>query len=445
MNNKKVIITKVINGGFGLSYMPSGQVLLVPGTLPGETVEVIIEKTKKNHLLGKVKRIIIPSEKRRQAPCIYYSHCGGCDLQHCETATQLTIKKDILLDLLQRSPGACLQNGADHLLAPIASPSSFGYRQRIRLQVDEYGRVGFRQFQSHRIVVIDKCLLAEEQINSSLIELQKLPDFKKLTGLATEIELQLNPATGSIVCLVNIPRKPRPADIAAARAICSNSKSVERVFFSGEDFPITGPFGDENKSPGNRLLVSYHELKKGFTPLNLTWETGGFCQVNLRQNRQLINIVLDLCNVTETETVLDLFCGMGNFSIPLARQAKKITGIEGQGSSIRSAITNAMNDGLTNTEFIKKPIHTACQQLLTQKTSFDCVIIDPPRQGVPGLGADLAALTKKRLVYVSCDPATLCRDLDALVKEGFIIKTIQPVDMFPQTHHIETVVLLEKK
>jgi 23S rRNA (uracil1939-C5)-methyltransferase len=444
MNIEKVTIKKVVNGGFGLSHLPSGRIVLVQRALPAEIVTVTVEQAKKNYLFGKIKRILKPHDARRQPPCKYYNHCGGCNLQHCSTATQITIKKEILLDLLQRSPEAGVREAVNLLLDPVVSPSAFGYRQRIRLQIDEQGMIGFRRFRSHEIVSIDRCLLAEEPVNESLGKLRALNDFHKLSALATEIELLLNPGSEKIVCRFHFIRKPRPADITAAKSICNALPSVESIFFSGEDFPLMGPYGRKDKSSERYLLVCYPEIGKKPTSLRLQWEVGGFCQVNLQQNRTLINIVLDFCKVTKEETVLDLFCGMGNFSIPLARQAKKVTGIEGQGSSIRSAKSNAVNNGLTNTMFIKSPIHTGCKKLRKQGARFDCIIIDPPRQGAPALATDLAVLAKKRLVYISCDPATLCRDLAELARAGFDIKTIQPIDMFPQTHHIETVVLLEK-
>ncbi len=166
--------------------------------------------------------------------------------------------------------------------------------------------------------------------------------------------------------------------------------------------------------------------------------------MNLAQNKILIETVLDFSQTEKTETVLDLYCGMGNFSIPLAMSSKEVLGIEGQGSAIRSAKENAFNAGLTNTRFMKKPVDVACKELAERGEHFDCVVIDPPRQGALGLAGYLATIASRRLVYISCDPATLCRDLADLTNEGFSIKRIQPIDMFPQTHHIETVVLLEK-
>jgi len=445
MNIEKVTIKKIVHGGFGLCHLPSGKVLFAQGGLPGEIVNVAIDIKKKNHLFGKITRLIKPHNTRRLPPCRYCNQCGGCDLQHCDTSTQLTIKKEIIHDLLQRSPEPCIREAVALLLDPVPSPTSFGYRQRIRLHVDEQGRLGFRRFRSHGIIPVDSCMVAEDPINDSLEELRFLTDFQKLAILATEVELQLNPGSQAVVCLIHIPRKPRPADITAAKLICSNIKSIERILFVGDDFPIMGPYGEKEPDEGKHLYICYDGVGFVSPPLRLQWEAGGFCQVNLRQNKQLINIVLEFCNLTKKETVLDLFCGMGNFSVPLGRVAKTVTGIEGQGTSIRSAKYNAQNDNLTNTTFIKSPIHDGCKKLLQQKTIFDCVVIDPPRQGVSGLAPDLAKLTEKRLIYISCDPATLCRDLADLTRTGFRLQKIQPVDMFPQTHHIETVVLLEKE
>ncbi len=392
-----------------------------------------------------IKKIIKPHAARRVPPCQYYNHCGGCDLQHCDASTQLTIKKEILHDLLDNSSEPRVREAVGLLLEPVPSPVSFGYRQRIRLQVDAQDRLGFRQFRSHKIVPVDSCMLAEEPINKSLKELRFLTDFHKLANMATEVELQLDPESQTVVCLIHFTRKIRPADIEAARSICEATVSIERIFFLGENFPLMGPYGKEKLLKGKHLRVCYEGVGSRSSPLTLQWEAGGFCQVNLRQNRQLINIALEFCQVTKEESVLDLFCGMGNFSIPLGNVAKTVTGIEGQGASIRSAKSNAHNDGLTNTTFIKSQIQVGCKNLLRQKAIFDCVIIDPPRQGIPNMAADLAKLTKKRLLYISCNPVTLCRDLADLTRAGFVIKKIQPVDMFPQTHHIETVVLLEKQ
>ncbi len=436
-------ILKIVNGGYGFAHLSTGQVTLVRHVLPNETVIITTEEAKKNHLFGKVQQILQEHPARIIPPCKYYGQCGGCDLQHCNYETQLTIKNGIVEDLLCRQAQTAIRDSIHLLASTLPSPSAFAYRQRIRVQVGERGVVGFHRFHSHDIIPIDACLLAGKSINNTLRGLQDNDDGRKLCELSTEVELHLDPQTGKTVCIFHFSRKVRPADAKSAKIFCRDVSEVERIFFIGADFPITGPYCDEGKMD-NIFSVHYPTIAKVNSPIDLSWEAGGFCQVNLEQNRRLIETVLSFCQVEKTDTVLDLYCGMGNFSIPLAMEAKNIFGIEGQASAIRSAKTNATNAGLVNTRFLKSPVHNACIELAKKGEQFDCVLIDPPRQGVPGLARCLARMTTKRLVYVSCDPATLCRDLADLTGEGFTIRKIQPVDMFPQTHHIETVVFLEK-
>lgn len=441
MQLETLVITKIINGGFGLGYLSSGQVVLVRHVLPGETVVVDITEKKKTYLVGQVKEISSAHPNRRTPPCPYAGACGGCDLQHAAYTTQLLVKKTILVDLLERSTPAALPLLAE----PIAAPAEFGYRQRLRLQVHRR-ELGFHRFQSHDLLQVKACMLAGTNLNHCLTALRALPDGRKLTALATEVELQENPQSGKTVVIFHLPRKPRPADIQAAERFGQNVQSVERVFFTGEQFSLMGPYGNlEDKTAGNLLGVHYNDVSGLAKGLHLHWEAGGFCQVNLQQNRRLIELVMEFCQVEGGQKLLDLYCGMGNFAIPLAQRGAEVLGIEGQGSAIRSAKKNAAMACLTRAHFRQSPIEAACSELVAQGARFDCVVIDPPRQGAPGLAFMLATLTKQRLVAISCDPATLCRDLTQLTEHGFIIRKIQPIDMFPQTHHIETVVLLEKK
>ena len=437
-------ISKIINGGYGLTHLPNGQVILVRHVLPDETVTVTTEKTKKNFIFGEAKQIISCSPERRPPPCRYYGQCGGCNMQHCNYSSQLAIKKHIIEDLLIRSSNETLRDVVELLADPIPAPEEFHYRQRIRLQINERGVPGFHQFQSHTVVPVETCLLAREEENSALSALKAHPDGRKLTENSLEVELQENPATGKTVVICKLSRKPRAADILSAQRFCRETAGVERVFLTGDTFSLMGPYGLEQGEADISLRVEYPKRTILNQDVNLSWEAGGFCQVNLQQNINLIATVLSLSEVKPTDRVLDLYCGMGNFAIPLAMLAKEVIGIEGQGSAIRSAAQNAASAGLENTFFRKSPIHDACSSLTANDEQFNCVVIDPPRQGAPGLASSLAALTCDRLVYISCDPATLCRDLADLCGLGFSIKKIQPIDMFPQTHHIETVVLLHR-
>lgn len=380
---------------------------------------------------------------RIEPPCRYYGTCGGCDLQHASYALQLTIKKDIVKELLLRQTNSTVKEAAAQVADPLGSPSELNYRQRIRLQVGNNGELGFNQYRSNNIVPIDSCLLATPEINTTLQTLRKNEDAHDLIELSSEVQILYNPSSQKCTCIFNFTRKPRPANLSRAKKICQNNPLIEKIFIAGKNFPLQGPFNAETSTS---LHLSFSHLcpEASGHPITFQWEAGAFCQVNLPQNAQLIDLVINLIQPDSSEDVLDLYCGMGNFSIPLAFLAKEVHGIEGQGSSIRSAKKNSLTSGLANTYFHKNKVHTACSAFVGKGRLFDHVVVDPPRQGIPDLAPQLAILCRKRLVYISCDPATLSRDLGALTTEGFTISKILPVDMFPQTHHIECVVLLEK-
>jgi len=421
-----------------LSHDSDGKVTLLEGAIAGEEVSVKIYSTNKNLQKGRATHILEASPARVQPACKYFKQCGGCNFQHMHYAQQLRAKEEILRDLLVRNGHSVLANAAEKLLPPpLASDKEYHYRQRIRLQVDTWQTLGFFKRRSNNCISIDSCLLAKREINDCLQNLKQQQAFTHLLARTETLELLFNPASKLITLIFHLTQKPRPADNQHATALTVKIKDLEHVFFCAKGFAPSGS-SDLSFSIPPVLPFTKNEI-------NLSWETGGFCQVNLGQNQKLIQTVLAYCNVTETDSVLDLFCGMGNFSIPLAMQAKSLIGVEGQGSAIRSARKNSSNAGQSNTTFSKQPVHDACLAMVKDAKQFDIVVIDPPRQGAPGLATQLAQLTRKRLIYISCDPATLCRDLAELLDRDFHLTQLQPIDMFPQTHHIECVALLEKR
>jgi 23S rRNA (uracil1939-C5)-methyltransferase len=441
-------IEKAVNGGYGLARRENGQIVLIHHVLPGETVQARIILEKKGFAEAIPTAILEASPHRIPPPCPYYGICGGCDLQHCDYGQQLQTKHEIIGDLLQRAPQHSLSQAIPLLAAPLASPRIMGYRQRLRLQINDDGVPGFRRFHSHQCVPIKECLLARPEINQAYRQLQLQASFRRLLLLSSELELLLNPASAKVVCLFHLTRKARPADIKLAEILTASVPELERILFCGQDFlPVSIDGKGDAQTSSSQSLELLLPPFPGHTdkPISLAWEAAGFCQVNLEQNLQLIQTVLDFCRADHRCSVLDLFCGMGNFSIPLAMQSASLLGVEGQGAAIRQARKNSELAGLTNTRFEKSPIHQYCQTLAAAEERFDCVVIDPPRQGAPELAPLLAMLTRQRLIYISCDPATLCRDLGELTNAGFCVQKLQPVDMFPQTHHIETVALLERE
>ncbi len=436
MQSEAIAIKKVVNGGYGLGFLDSGQVVLVPHTLPGERVLVEIVARRSTVLYGRLERVLLSHPQRRPPPCPYLPDCGGCNLQHATYPAQLELKRAILGELL-----------ADSDIRPeppplLPSAGEFGYRQRLRLQVGERGQTGFHSAQSHRLVPVAACLLAESCLNEVLALFRSHPGAQKLLAQTSELELLRRPQDDRVVALFHLRRRPRPADIQTAARLCADLERLVAVYFQGKDWPLTGPIG---AAPPLRLEIVYPDLIGGTAPLRLGWEVGGFCQVNLAQNRRLIETVLAMAGAVAGQRVLDLFCGMGNFAIPLALAGAEVVGWEGQGSAIRAATTTAGEAGLRQVAFHKGAVHTACRHLLAAGDRFDLVVVDPPRAGLPDLAPALARLCVDRLIAISCDPATLRRDLAALREQGFSVKSLQAIDMFPQTHHIETVALLHRR
>ena len=442
-NTTNVTIKKLVNGGYGLASLSSGKTVLVQFALPGEvaTIATVEQRQRLDH--ARAVNIERSHEGRVSPPCPYYGKCGGCDMQHADYPTQCQVKQQILSDLLERSTSSALKKLSSRVEPVIGSPLAFAYRQRIRLKVDQQKKVGFNRFRSHNIIPVKRCLLAAQPINDCLADLPGSSSFAELILITEQIEILYNPHDASICLLFSLTRPPRPTDRVRARKLCQDLDGVDgvtRVFLNGQTFALEGPFC-ANEEEGNNRLGTIIPLKP---PLKLVWEVGGFCQVNTEQNHNLIKLVLQMAAPSASDRILDLFCGMGNFSIPLARQSAFVNGIESQGSAIRSAVYNSNQNGLLNTSFEKSDVLAACNSLVVNDKKYDTIVCDPPRQGMSDMAALLGKLTDRRIVYISCDPATLCRDLAQLSSEGFTIKVLQPIDMFPQTHHIETVVLLEK-
>lgn len=438
-----ITIKKIVNGGSCLAKLDNGMTLFVKHVLPGEVITYKLGQKKKNYSFAKSTSIVEKHPGRISPECPYYTKCGGCDFMHCSYSTQLDLKKDILTNLFKRHSAGALAPFIDKIQSVLPSEKELFYRQRVRLQIEEDGTLGFRKHQSHEIVPIELCKIAYPEINLAIKYLLDSDTAMELFDLSTELEIHVNPATLKLTLILHFIRKPRPADNKRVLNLLSDNDLFETIVFSGKDFaPI------KLNSPNIEIQPTF-QLCLPKTPhqsaeLLLQWESGGFCQVNLEQNRAMIDCVLQMSNITKSETVLDLFCGMGNFSLPIALTAKSVHGIEGQGSSIRSAKRNAEHNNITNTTFQKSDIEKACDALIADGKRFDCVILDPPRDGVPGLTQKINKLASKKIIYVSCDPATLCRDLADFIALGFRVITVQPVDMFPQTHHIENIILLEK-
>jgi 23S rRNA (uracil1939-C5)-methyltransferase len=413
-----LLIEKLVPGGLGLGRLADGIIVLVRYVLPGEKVLVHEVRRKKDYISATLKEVLSPSPDRIRPPCPVYGRCGGCDLQHAEPGAQIRLKKTILSESLQRAGGDMFSNPLLSIDPPLAAPKQFGYRQRIRLQVDEAGNYGFFRPESHVIEPVSQCLLANNELNNVLKQLHSSDSFKSLITHCNAFELLFDPGKNNSVMLLHFQRKPRPADCLLAADLQNTTDGLSALLMQVKEYGLYNPL-TQNFPPGPPILWHTSTIDVLETKLNFSWEAGGFCQVNLEQNNTLINLVVELVASGPHKRILDLYCGYGNFSLPLAQLAEKVLGIDSQNAAIRSAQRNAEYAGSLNCRFEKNQVPTAALALIAAGETFETVILDPPRQGASEVMLLLPKLSADQIIYISCNPATLARDLTILLSAGY--------------------------
>lgn len=452
-----VMVEKIVTGGAGLARLADGRVVFIPGTLPEETVRISFIDTGKTHLFATLSAVLEPNNHRISPPCPAYGQCGGCDFQHVEYAFQVAIKEQILRDQFVRSGMVSEDQFAVVSATAMQSENSFGYRQRIRLQIDEITHaLGYFKTASHRVYPVDQCLLAVPPINTVLGRFAADADFFRKCPSVRECELLYSETDDRLLIIFHCRQKPKSAESTRMQDMLSRYPEVKAVMVEVEGYGrhlVITPAGcqagshlplDDSFMVGCRIPASgpNHEDSS----LELQIEPGGFCQVNQAQNRNIIQILLDLTRDRRFARLIDFHCGVGNFLLPLAGRTHAALGIDLKRAAIRSAEKNARAAGHSaHCRFEQSSAALIAHRLADQKECFDLILLDPPRQGCSDLTAYLSALSSGLVVYISCDPATLVRDLATLIRQGFRITRVQLIDMFPQTHHIETMVLLERE
>jgi 23S rRNA (uracil1939-C5)-methyltransferase len=451
-----ITIEKIIPNGFGMGRTTEGKIVLVRYVLPGEKVEVRPTRQKKQYSEAELVSILEPAPERCEPACDLYGKCGGCDLQHTDASFQLQLKMAMLSENLIREGLDAI--AVKTMLQPLfPSPKNLGYRQRIHLQVNGSGKVGFYHMGTHTIISTTHCPIAHPSINFTLDHIHVSRSLGKLLKLTHSLELLYNPGSGKTIILFHFSRSPRPADRILAETVQQEANNIEYILFHEETH---GYFWNKNgfTRPLTPPLLQLDVPKEttGLHDLTLAWEAGGFSQVNIEQNLHMVNFILQKARPEPHQRILDLYCGMGNFSLPLSLYAHEVVGIDGQGSAIRSAKRNTEtnqekltkeslpNPLLLNNYFEKASVPAWVKKHVLSGKKFDFVLLDPPRQGAPEIMALLPEFGAKRIVYISCNPATLARDLKILQTAGYQANLMQPFDMFPQTHHLETVTFLER-
>lgn len=424
-----VVIERLAHDGRGVARSASGKTLFIDGALPGERVEVAVHRTRKRFDEAHVRVLLEPSAERVEPPCVHYGQCGGCDLQHLDVEAQREHKRSVLVDLLARE-------GIELSEPPrLLTERPLGYRRRARLgvKVDAQGDVhlGFRARHASRLVDIQVCEVLLPELSTLIGPLRVLLAELEAPRLVGHLELI---AADSIRVVVVRQLRDNRADLQRWREFGeANGVAVARLLGREE---TTLEWLGKTPALSYRLPVGEGELELGFAP-------GDFVQVNERINRELVAAVREWLTPVAERHVLDLFAGIGNFSLPLAADGARVTAVEGNPAMVARLEDNANANGL-GIEARQADLNdrTAVAELLA-RLSPEAVVLDPPRDGADAVCRALIERPVSRLVYIACDPATLARDVARLVQGGYRIVRVAVADMFAHTSHLESLLLLE--
>lgn len=378
----EVAIESVAFGGSGVGRV-GPVVIFVPFTAPGDVVEARVVTVKKSYLTGEIVRIMSPSADRSEPVCPHFSRCGGCQYQHLSYDVQLRIKERQAAETFERI-GKVI---APPVKSIVPSPRPFGYRGKAEFHgtsAGEKGRLGFMDTGGGEVVDVDRCAIVDESINSELARLRE-----RIT----------------------------PERIPPGRR--------RYILWSRVSYP-----------PRRYVTRRVGEM-------DLTVPSGGFFQGNLFLTETLVERTVESCASEEPDRVLDACCGSGLFSLFLAPRVREVIGVEISGAAVRCAERNAERHNITNARFMQGDLDVVLTGMASKEERFDTVLIDPPRTGcTPATLAAIDHLRPGRIVYVSCNPATQARDVRRLIDGGFSLETLLPMDMFPQTQHIEVIAVL---
>ncbi|EEW10076.1 23S rRNA (uracil(1939)-C(5))-methyltransferase RlmD [Vibrio mimicus] len=423
--HQPVTIERLDHQGSGLAFLQK-KPLFVDSALPGEEVLIQLTESKSKYARGQLIKVLKPSTERVEPFCAHYAQCGGCDLQHLDRTGQINHKQQALSQLMVKFAGQSLA-----LSVPVCSDDQ-GYRRRARLSLmwdkkTQQLQFGFRRKQSKAIVSVTHCPVLEPSLNALLPELNALLSQWSQPELLGHVELVKGDNTQVLVLrhlgVLAEQDQQSLSDFATQKGL-----TLYLTLEAGELQHVQGeaPYCEET---GSRL---------SFLPNH-------FIQVNRAVNQQMVEQALNWLEVNKQDRVLDLFCGLGNFTLPLAKQAQDVVGVEGVEEMVQHATHNAKLNQINNVAFYQANLEQDMTNASWAQQKFAKVLLDPARAGAEGIVDQLAALGAERVVYVSCNPATLARDSQSLLSQGFRLEKLGMLDMFPHTSHLESMALFVKK
>lgn len=428
----EVTIESLSHEGRGIARI-EGKTIFIDGALTGETVKFLYTKKNSKYDEGKTVEVISSvSSDRVEAKCQHFGLCGGCSLMHMAPEAQLALKQKTLEEHLTHFGNVAPQKWLEPLTGPL-----FGYRRKARLGVKHVPKkervlVGFREKGTPYLALLDRCEVLDQRVGARLAELGEMIGQLEAYNRIAQIEVAMDDDHVALIF-----RNLDPLSEQDQQALIGYGKANDLWIYLQSGGPDTvTPIWPENPQ------LSYAP-EQG---LQLDFEPSDFTQVNASINQKMIPYAMELLEVSEDDRILDLFCGLGNFSLPLAKRVTEVVGVEGDEALVRHARKNASNNQLDNATFEQADLtKTQLKDYPWAKAGFNKILLDPPRSGALEVLEQLADLGAERLVYVSCNPATLARDAGELVnKHGYTLVSTGIMDMFPHTRHVESIALFVK-
>ena len=437
----RLVINGYASDGAGVARL-DGMVVFVQGGIRGEACDVRLTHVGRSALWGRVEEVVNPSPARIFPRCLHYTKCGGCQFRHMNYAEELEAKRIRVEDALRRLGGADI-----HVSAILGAEQVDRYRNKAQFPVAKGPRIGFYRPRSHDVIDVDDCLLQGEaaaRLRGAVKEWMaeySIPAYNErtFTGLVRHVYVRTNRAGRSLCCLlVNGRGVPREAELV--RALRRAEPNLAGVVLGVNEKHNNVILGDSY-----RTLWGEDFLSDTLCGLTFRLSVPSFYQVNPAQTEVLYGKALEFAGLTGAETVLDLYCGIGTISLVMARKAGMVWGGEVVPQAVDDAIANAQRNHIENARFLCADAGEAARYLEGEGGRPDVVCVDPPRKGLAEDVVDtIADMGPQRVVYVSCDPGTLGRDVKRFAGRDYTLKKAVAVDMFPRTAHVETVVLLSK-
>jgi len=428
-----LIVESLDQDGRGVARC-DGKAIFIEGALPGETVTCAVHRRKPSYEIATVTKVLRESSSRVAPRCPYFGLCGGCSLQHLEPRAQVAVKQRVLEDDLWHIGRV----KPEQILPAIYGPW-WGYRHRARLTVRHVPKkggalVGFHERRSSYVADMVSCEVLPSRISGLLRPLRHLINELSIRARVPQIEVALGDLCDVLVFRVLL--EPSETDQRLLREFAERHGVSIYLQPGGPD--TAHPFHPVQPADLHYALPEF-DLQIGFAPTDFT-------QVNHPVNRVLVRRAIALLDMRPGERVADLFCGLGNFTLAIARRGAEVVGVEGNGELIRRAVANAARNGLQHAaRFVEMNLYEAGVPALSGLGSFGCALLDPPRDGAIEVVKALSAEQPRRIVYISCNPATLARDAAVLVhSQGYGLTAAGIVNMFPHTSHVESMAVFDK-